>query len=171
MHIYTHPQKRTPTDTNTHTHVHMHTHTHIHTHTPTHTTHAYLQGAVVMYGAGSFWHGGFALPSAATRQLTNLHTHHPRCWGMKLQTVHSLTFVLNASNPMSLVNDYRNIAAAPNASFVQQFFKGLDGKHKPTLQVIVQMDKDCKAGEQVVVDYGAQFVIDEDIEPVTCLLT
>ena len=130
------------------------------------------KGELVVRGKGSWWHPAFALPSAAERNLNNMAAHWPTCWGVKMQTMAPLIFVMNASNPMSIVNDYRKITATSNCSLVQEFFKGDDGKLQPTLQVSIQADKDIEAGEQVLVDYGASFCLnnqhmeDEDTEQV-----
>ena len=110
-----------------------------------------------MSGRGHFWPAAYKLPSPEDRRLRNVHQHWPACWGMKMKTLQNLLFVINASDPMSMVNDYHNISTEPNAEFVQKFFKGVDGSMKPTLEVSVQMLKDIEPGDQVLVDYGQYF--------------
>ena len=121
-----------------------------------------------MSGRGHFWHAAFKLPSPAERNLRSVFQHWPGCWGLKMMNLRDLVYVINASSPMSMVNDYHQISAQPNAMFVQKFFKGEDGSMKPTLEVSVQMLQDIKAGEQVLVDYGHSFNWSEDDDLEVC---
>ena len=134
------------------------------TNTNTHTSNKHtLQNEVVCRGKGSWWHSGFKLLTPTERGQKNLAAHWPTCWGVKMQNMANLTFVVNAACPLSLINDYRGFAQKPNCSLVQEFFTDQEAKWRPTLQLSIQADEDIKPGDQLLVDYGANWVDDDSM--------
>jgi hypothetical protein len=77
---------------------------------------------VLMTAKGFWWPRCFAPPTAA--QLgTNHFDNKNRCaiWGINAEEAgnENMLYMVNASSPLSLVNDYRGLAECPNAALVR----------------------------------------------------
>ena len=82
---------------------------------------------VIMRGRGFWWAKDGESPDPAAmgldepRYVKSHNVHMP--WGVDLEDVApGVRYIMNASCPISLVNDFRNIAAKPNASLVSASF-------------------------------------------------